>query len=115
MHSPPWWEHLFREPGLLRVETCYDLDDAEVLHEDLVKYQIEHDLDPADVGASIEQIEHGRLHLSQQLPRAFGVMGSAQPLKDGQRLAEMLAPGWIAFWQEAPAVVVQQSLVVGCL
>jgi len=61
MHSPPWWENLFKESGLLRVETCYELDDAEVLYEDLVKYQIEHNLDPADVQISIEQIEHGRL------------------------------------------------------
>lgn len=62
MHSPPWWESLFRESGLLHVEACFELHDAEVLYEDLVKYQIEHDLDPADVEISIRQIEYGRLH-----------------------------------------------------
>ena len=62
MHSPAWWENLFRESGLLRVETCFELQDAEVLYEDLVKYQIEHDLDPDDVQISIQQIEYGRLH-----------------------------------------------------
>jgi SAM-dependent methyltransferase len=62
MHSPLWWADLFRESGLLRVESCYELEDAEVLYEDLVKYQIEHDLDPADVQASIRQIEYGRSH-----------------------------------------------------
>jgi len=62
MHSPPWWETLFRESGLLRVDTCYELDDAEILYEDLVKYQNEHDLDPADVRISIQQIEYGRSH-----------------------------------------------------
>jgi SAM-dependent methyltransferase len=62
MHSPPWWEDLFKESGLLRVDTCQELEDAEVLYEDLVKYQIEHDLDPADIQASIRQIEHGRFH-----------------------------------------------------
>lgn len=62
MHSPPWWENLSIESGLLRVETCQELDDAEVLYEDLVKYQIERDLDPADVQPSIEQIEYGRSH-----------------------------------------------------
>jgi len=62
MHSPPWWETLFRDSGLLEVESCYELEDAEILYEDLVKYQIEHDLDPADVLASIQQIEYGRSH-----------------------------------------------------
>ncbi len=62
MHSPPWWERLFRDSGLLQVESCYELEDAEVLYEDLVKYQIEHDLDPADVEISIQQIEYGRSH-----------------------------------------------------
>ncbi len=62
MHSPLWWKKLFEESGLLRVETCYELDDAELLYEDLVKYQIEHNLDPADVDVSIRQIEYGRTH-----------------------------------------------------
>jgi SAM-dependent methyltransferase len=62
MHSPPWWEKLFSHLGLLHVESCYELEDAEVLYEDLVKYQIEHDLDPADVQVSIQQIEYGRSH-----------------------------------------------------
>ena len=62
MHSPPWWETLFRDSGLLKVESCCELEDAEVLYEDLVKYQIEHDLDPADVEISIQQIEYGRSH-----------------------------------------------------
>lgn len=62
MHSPPWWEKLFWDSGLVQVESCCELADAEVLYEDLVKYQIEHDLDPADVQASIRQIEYGRSH-----------------------------------------------------
>ncbi len=62
MHSPPWWEKLFRDSGLLGVESCDELEDAEVLYEDLVKYQIEHDLDPAEIRVSIQQIEYGRSH-----------------------------------------------------
>jgi SAM-dependent methyltransferase len=62
MHSPAWWEKLFQDTGLLQVESCFELEDAEVLYEDLVKYQIEHDLDPADVDISIQQIEYGRTH-----------------------------------------------------
>jgi cyclopropane fatty-acyl-phospholipid synthase-like methyltransferase len=60
MHSPSWRARLFQDSGLPRVETCFELEDAEVLCEDQVKYQIEHDLDPADVDISIRQIEYGR-------------------------------------------------------
>jgi SAM-dependent methyltransferase len=62
MHSPAWWQQLFQDSGLLQVESCLELEDAEILYEDLVKYQIEHDLDPADVRVSIQQIEYGRTH-----------------------------------------------------
>lgn len=62
MHSPRWWKSLFLHSGLLVVESCCELEDAEVLYEDLVKYQIEHDLDRADVQVSIQQIEYGRAH-----------------------------------------------------
>ena len=62
MHSPPWWATLCRDSALLEVESCSELEDAEVLYEDLVRYQIEHDLEPADVQASIQEIEYGRVH-----------------------------------------------------
>jgi hypothetical protein len=62
MHSPQWWEKLFWDSGLLQVESCCEFEDAQVLYEDLVKYQIEHDLDPADVRVSVQQIEYGRSH-----------------------------------------------------
>ena len=62
MHSPPWWERLFRESGLLEVQHCRELEDATQLYEDLVLYQIEHDLDPEDVKHSIAQLEYGRQH-----------------------------------------------------
>jgi SAM-dependent methyltransferase len=60
LHSPPWWEQLFTESGLLRVLACQELDDAEVLYEDLVLHQLAHDLDPDDTARSIAQIEWGR-------------------------------------------------------
>jgi hypothetical protein len=60
MHSPDWWARLFTGSGLLAVEHCQELPDAVVLYEDLVKYQVEHDLDPHDVDISIQQIEWGR-------------------------------------------------------
>jgi len=60
MHSPPWWKKLFEESGLLEIVHCRELEDATILYEDLVLYQIEHDLDPEDVRRSIAQLEYGR-------------------------------------------------------
>jgi SAM-dependent methyltransferase len=59
MHSPTWWKKLFEKSGLVRVLDCYELEDAVILYEDLVLYQIEHNLDPDDVEHSIAQIEYG--------------------------------------------------------
>lgn len=60
MHSPPWWKHLFEKSGILEVEHCRELEDAAILYEDLVLYQIEHDLEPEDVRRSVAQLEYGR-------------------------------------------------------
>jgi SAM-dependent methyltransferase len=60
MHSPPWWENLFRESGLVEVLHCRELADAVVLYEDLVLYQIAHDLETEDIHRSIAQLEFGR-------------------------------------------------------
>ena len=59
-HSPPWWEQLFTESGLLEVLDCRELDDAIVLLEDQVKYNIAHNIDPFDAKISVEQLEFGR-------------------------------------------------------
>ncbi len=61
-HTPAWWKNLFETSGLLAVESCHELDDAAVLYEDLVLYNVEHRLDPEDVDISIRQIEWGREH-----------------------------------------------------
>jgi SAM-dependent methyltransferase len=60
MHSPGWWADHFTASGLLDVEHCEEVPEAITLYEDLVKYQVEHDLDPHDVEKSIAQIEWGR-------------------------------------------------------
>lgn len=60
MHSPSWWEKLFRDSGLLEILHCAVLEDATILYEDLVLYQIEHNLDLEDVKHSIDQLEWGR-------------------------------------------------------
>jgi SAM-dependent methyltransferase len=59
-HTPRWWQDLFERSGLLRVLDCHELEDADVLYEDLVLYQHEHDLDPFDVEISLQQIGWGR-------------------------------------------------------
>jgi len=60
MHSPDWWESLFSRSGLLDVYECFELEDATILYEDGVRYQIEHNLDPHDVRMSLAQLEYGR-------------------------------------------------------
>jgi cyclopropane fatty-acyl-phospholipid synthase-like methyltransferase len=59
-HTPQWWENFFEGSGLLQVEDCRELEDATLLYEDLVLYNIEHDLDPEDVEISMAQLEFGR-------------------------------------------------------
>jgi SAM-dependent methyltransferase len=62
MHSPPWWANLFRESGLVEVLHCHELEDALVLYEDLVLYQIARDPETEDIQRSIAQLEYGRHH-----------------------------------------------------
>ena len=59
-HTPQWWKNFFAESGLLEVEDCHELEDATILYEDLVLYNIEHNLDPEDVEISIAQLEYGQ-------------------------------------------------------
>jgi SAM-dependent methyltransferase len=61
-HTPGWWRELFEQSGLLHVEYCQELDDAEVLYEELVRYEHEHGLDPFDVEICLEQMAWGRTH-----------------------------------------------------
>jgi hypothetical protein len=61
-HTPDWWKNLFESSGLLQVLSCQELEDAEILYEGLVLYNIEHGLDPEDVEISIAQLEYGREH-----------------------------------------------------
>jgi cyclopropane fatty-acyl-phospholipid synthase-like methyltransferase len=61
-HTPRWWEELFERSGLLEVEQCHELEDAEVLYEDLVRYEHEFGVDPFDVQISLQQIAWGKTH-----------------------------------------------------
>jgi SAM-dependent methyltransferase len=59
-HTPGWWRKLFENSGMLQVEFCEELEDADVLYEELVRYEHEHKLDPFDVEMCIEQLAWGR-------------------------------------------------------
>jgi hypothetical protein len=59
-HTARWWRDLFDRSGLLQVEYCEELEDADILYEELIRYEYEHDVDPFDVEISLEQIEWGR-------------------------------------------------------
>jgi cyclopropane fatty-acyl-phospholipid synthase-like methyltransferase len=61
-HTPRWWQELFERSGLLQVESCFELDDATVLFEEMVRYEYEHDLDPFDVEICLAQAEWEREH-----------------------------------------------------
>jgi cyclopropane fatty-acyl-phospholipid synthase-like methyltransferase len=59
-HTPEWWRELFAGSGLLEVEYCDHLDDADVLYEELVRYEYEHISDPFDVQICLQQMEWAR-------------------------------------------------------
>jgi cyclopropane fatty-acyl-phospholipid synthase-like methyltransferase len=61
-HTPRWWKDFFAGSGILEVLDCHELEDADVLYEDLVLYQHEHNLAPDDVEISLQQIEWGQHH-----------------------------------------------------
>jgi len=55
-HTPRWWRELFENSGLLQVEYCEELDDADVLYEEMVRYEYEYNLDPFDVEICLAQM-----------------------------------------------------------
>jgi SAM-dependent methyltransferase len=61
-HTPGWWHDLFQSSGLLNVEYCQELEDANVIYEELVRYEHENNIDPFDVQICLDQIEWGRVH-----------------------------------------------------
>lgn len=61
-HTPRWWWDLFASSGLVDVECCYELEDADIIYEELVRYEHENNIDPFDVQVCLDQIEWGRIH-----------------------------------------------------
>ncbi len=60
-HTPIWWRDLFEQAGL-NVEHCAELDDADRIYEELVRYEDAHDLNPFDVDICLQQFEWGHMH-----------------------------------------------------
>jgi cyclopropane fatty-acyl-phospholipid synthase-like methyltransferase len=56
-HTPAWWRDLFENSGLLQVETCEHLDDADLLFEEMLYHEYEFDLDPFNVQICLQQME----------------------------------------------------------
>lgn len=61
-HTPEWWRDMFQSSGRVQVETCYELDDADAIYEELVRYEHENDVDAFDVQICLDQIEWGQTH-----------------------------------------------------
>jgi SAM-dependent methyltransferase len=61
-HTAAWWRRLFETSGLLEVETCFELDDADILYGELVRYEHQNGIDSFDVQVCLDQIEWGRTH-----------------------------------------------------
>jgi SAM-dependent methyltransferase len=61
-HTPDWWRNLFQSTGLLEIEYCRELEDADDIYKELVRYEHEHHIDPFDVQICLDQIEWGCTH-----------------------------------------------------
>ena len=48
--------------GLLKVECCRELEDADAIYQELVRYEHEHQIDPFDVQICLDQMEWGQTH-----------------------------------------------------
>jgi cyclopropane fatty-acyl-phospholipid synthase-like methyltransferase len=61
-HTASWWRDLLVGAGGFKVEACEELDDADALYQELVRYEFDNELDPFDVAICLEQMEWGRTH-----------------------------------------------------
>ena len=61
-HSPAWWQDFFKDTGLVEVERCYELEDAEAIYQELTRYEYENNIDPFDVQILLDQLAWGHAH-----------------------------------------------------
>lgn len=64
-HTPGWWRALFEDSGLLDVTHCAELEDADAIYEELLRYEHQNGIDPFDVQICLQQMAWGR----EQQPR----------------------------------------------
>ena len=60
-HTLGRWQRLLTDSSLLQVEICEELADANILYEELVRYEHVHQLDPVDVEICLVQTAWGGL------------------------------------------------------
>jgi hypothetical protein len=72
-HTPAWWRNFLQASGLLEVEVCQEVDDADALYAELVRYEHAHNVDPFDVQICLDQMEWGQ---SQQPKKTLFVLTS---------------------------------------
>jgi SAM-dependent methyltransferase len=75
-HTPAWWKDLFQASGLVEVEYCSELGDADTIYQELVRYEHLHQTDPFDVQICLDQIEWGQTHLPR---KTLFVLTAAKP------------------------------------
>jgi SAM-dependent methyltransferase len=61
-HTLGWWRGLFERTGLVQVEHCREVEDADAIYGELVRYEHENNIDPFDVQICLDQIEWGGTH-----------------------------------------------------
>ncbi|MEO8355422.1 MAG: hypothetical protein ABI621_05890 [Chloroflexota bacterium] len=61
-HTAIWWRDLIQSSGLMQVEYGNELEDTDRIHEELVRYEYENNIDPFDVQICLDQIEWGITH-----------------------------------------------------
>jgi SAM-dependent methyltransferase len=74
-HTPAWWRVLFESSGMLQVEHCQQLEDADAIYEELVRYEHEQNIDPFDVQICLDQIEWG---IAQEPRKTLFVMTASK-------------------------------------
>jgi SAM-dependent methyltransferase len=65
-HTPAWWQGFFQASGLVEVEACFELDDAEAIYQELVRYEYANNIDPFDVQICLDQLEWGQTNQPQK-------------------------------------------------
>jgi SAM-dependent methyltransferase len=59
-HTLHWWRALFESSDMLQVEHDQELEGADAIYEELVRYEHEQNIDPFDVQICLDQMEWGR-------------------------------------------------------